>query len=40
MTDDYLNLVGDIMYPKCTYENTNEEQKVNLFLFIIIYLKF
>jgi hypothetical protein len=28
MTNDYVDLVGDIMYPKCSFENFPEEQKV------------
>lgn len=28
MTDDYMDLVGDIMYPKSSYETFPEEQKV------------
>lgn len=28
MTDDYLDLVGDIMYPKCSYDTFPEEQKL------------
>jgi hypothetical protein len=29
MTDDYVDLVGDLMYPKCSYETFPEEQKAS-----------